>query len=319
MNSILWDKSWNPPKWAQNKERLARTDEATKLLINIFNKEPELVNKISHLTPKAEMSENTLFFEGIWNETHQTIFIKSGCTEIELYWAQQYQNSPDSIKVVPQIFASGEHLGEENIKWFVMEKIPYKFTKTRDGVKWELVAKTVAEYQRIASKLKNPKAFPIDYKAVKQFLLWGVEKDYPPYAKDVFKKFESDCNWLEKSCPSSAQFGDLHLGNIFSRAEIPKFGEIVLIDPIPREGPWLFDPAYCQSIASNHDIRLIEQVAQFRKDLGLPVGKNSDIEKASTLMLGWLSIMWWGLSPQRREDTKWVEQNHMYIKKAAVV
>lgn len=319
MNKSIWDHEWKAPDWAQSKIRLARHETALEIITEMLLAEKQLRGSLSKLTPRVELSENTLFFAANWSNSSEEVFIKIGCTDMDLYWAQIYEKNTNFLRFTPKIYASGKSLGGEEINWFVMEEIPFKVNKLSLAIDWNIIAKTVAEYQKDASLILSPNAYPIDFKAINQFLKWGLEANAPEKSIVLFERLEKDWNWIEKSCPSTVQFGDLHLGNIYSRKEKPEFGDIVLLDPIPRKGLWIFDPAYCQVIATSEDIKLIEKVRKYRLESSLEVGRHEDFDKMSKLMLGWLSIMWFGLSPKRREEKEWVTQITKYITDAVEV
>jgi hypothetical protein len=91
-----------------------------------------------------------------------------------------------------------------------------------------------------------------------------------------------------------------------------------LIDPLPRLGPWAFDPAYCQTASASADVRMVQRVVRYREALGLPVGRPEDQEIIAVLMLGWLATLWWGIAPAMHEDKTWLAQTARYIEAAAL-
>jgi hypothetical protein len=181
---------------------------------------------------------------------------------------------------------------------------------------WDIIAQTVTVYQKIASKITNPEVYPLDLKGFTKFLTRGIEAGAPESSKQLLERLDVDWPWLEENCPSTINFGDLHLKNTLSRSKSPEFGKLVLIDPIPRIGPWVFDPAYCQIISTNTDINLVARVAKYRKQAGLPTGNQKHLDKMTKLMLGWLGIMWWGLASKNRKDRTWVQKTTSYIEEA---
>jgi hypothetical protein len=317
MNQLIWDQDWQPLEWSQHKRRLARDENVYKLIIDWLKNDESLKGNIEEITPEPDLSRTSLFFRSKWRETNQEVLFKVGSTKDELTWAKTIEAIPEFSHITPKIFAYAEKLGNEEINWFTMEKIPFKLNKIGIDIDWDIVAFTIAEYQKLADKASDFNTFPLDLKTFKQFLQWGIEKDAPGPATRLFENLEKDWKWFDKHCPKTVQFGDVHFGNLYSRTENPQRGNIVLLDPIHRYGTWIFDPAYCQTIAVNEDINLIEKVGRVRKEMGLEIGDENAQERMNNLMLGWLSVMWWGLSPQRHKDKKWVEQNEEYVRRAA--
>lgn len=319
MATIPWDPNWHPPEWAQNKKRLDRAPESLDLLTSLLNVHPKLKGQLKDLTPRTELSNNTLFFSGRWKETGTPVLIKAGCTEMDYFWANAWMNMGTTSTVAPSIFATGDTLGDEIVRWFVMEYIPYSLQTPLSNSAWDVVADTVTEYQTVISHVPNSKTFPLNATEFHTFLQWGIDGGAPNEAQKLEERLDRDWDWMEKTCPSSVHFGDFHTANMRSRKPDAHLGDLVLIDPIPRIGPWVFDPAYCQVIATKTDIGLIKKVANCRKKRGLPTENDKDLDRMSKLMLGWMAVMWWGLSPQRRSDKRWTSQAIKYIDDAVSV
>ena len=318
MGTILWDQNWDAPEWTQYKKRLARTQDALDILTDLLQLHPKIKGAITNLRPELEMSKNTLFFSGVWldDDDEKPVLIKLGCSDMDYYWAKVFQTGSSEFSVFPHTYAVDDQLGGEKIRWFVMETIPFGVKGPLSDDEWGCFAQAIAEFQKFASQIKDPKVFPLNLTQFKTFLRWGIEKNAPNNAGILLERLKHDWSWIEKECPPTVQFGDVHLANLRFRTRIIGKHSLVLIDPIPRHGPWVFDPAYCQVIATNEDITLIEKVAHFREELGLPIGDKAKINKMKILMLGWLSVMWWGLAEHRRDDLDWSNQISKYIEDA---
>ena len=222
---------------------------------------------------------------------------------------------PDGV--TPTLYATGESLGGMALRWLVTEHVPYRFIdQPKHDALWEQLSMAAARFQAAATKVTEPFAYPLDPETWREFLAYGIRANAPPAAKVLLDRIEEDWEWLEAACPAAVNFGDLHFGNALCRGMNPTPEQVVLIDPLPRQGPWAFDPAYCQTVSATADVHMVPRVAKYREAMGLPVGRPEDLERITVLLLGWLSTMWWGIVPHLHENKTWLAQATHYIEAA---
>lgn len=58
-------------------------------------------------------------------------------------------------------------------------------------------------------------------------------------------------------------------------------------------------------------------MARLRRERGLHVPSDTDLDRASAMLLAWLGALWWGIAPWRREHLAWRTQIGRYIERAA--
>ena len=113
--------------------------------------------------------------------------------------------------------------------------------------------------------------------------------------------------------------GDLALHNTLCRGAPPSTGPGLIIDPIPRIGPWAFDAAYCQTNAGAPDVQLVARLAGCRERLGLPVGAAGDLPRIAALLLAWTGASWWVGMPNWRTIPAWATHIADYLTEAAAL
>ncbi|MBI3972542.1 MAG: phosphotransferase [Chloroflexi bacterium] len=348
--SDLWDQDWIAPGWSQLRRRLARTPEVRERLGRLLAAEPALAGRLAELAPAPIESAGSLFFSGRWRDTSgaggaagTAVLVKLNCTARDLFWMRALSvpsvpaEEADSAAVVPALFASGGSLSGEAVRWVVLERLPYRLNDFPDDVRWDMLAEAAARFQAAAARVPVPRADPpvlfrLDAAAILGFLNLGVGAGAPDSARRLLDRLDADWAWLERACPTAVNLGDLHPGNVLCRTPPPAPGRAVLIDPIVRVGPWAFDPAYCQANVGA-DADLVARTARWRERLGLPVGAPEDLARIATLLLGWMSAMWWpapwlpGLPPRGTPKgaasvpwgEAWRAQAESYIEAAAAV
>jgi hypothetical protein len=178
-------------------------------------------------------------------------------------------------------------------------------------------AEAAARFQAAAAQVPDPLTVAVDAAATRQFLEWGLAAGAPDPARRLLDHLDADWAWLEGASRAAINFGDLHVGDALSRTPPPAPGRAVLIDPIVRTGPWASDPAYCQAVSTHSDVGPVARTARWRERLGLPVGAPEDLARITTLLLGWMCVLWWN-APWRR-DAPWMAHGTRCIEAAAAV
>ena len=330
----LWDAEYVPSASAQHRRRLARDSASLARLAALLTTDPGLAGKLRHVTPELDLSKQALFFSGTWSEVVTPVLAKLDPMPREFFWLTapgMSAHAPgdsaaagDDAGAVPVIFASGDTLSGVPVRWLVMERLPHRLVRNATwDARWDMIAAAGARFQAVASHVPDPLPHcePIGVEWIRRSLTMALEQDPPPGAESALTRLvgrlDHDWQWVLTACPESVLAGDLHLANALCRTPPPAVGHAFLIDPIPRFGPWAFDPAYCQTISANADVGLVARFAGYRSAAGLPMGQPADLPRIAALHLAWLASMWWVAAAWRREDRKWAEQTVRYLEYGA--
>lgn len=261
-SSDLWDR--NTAGMVQMGRRLSTMPQALTRLEYLLQAEPALRGRLVELV-SAPIASGSLFFTGRWRDTSGAggvsgstegtpVIVKLNCTPWDVFWVSALSVPGDPTALVPTVFASGEVLGGVSIRWLVLERLPHKLNEFPRKVKWDMLAEAAARVHAVASRVTLPDPPPyspllsrVDAAAVRRLVEGGVRVGAPDDARHVLERLDEGWNWLERTCPSAINWGDLHPGNALCRTPPPARGHAVLIDPIMRVGPWPFDAAYLQA------------------------------------------------------------------------
>lgn len=307
----IWDPHWTPQPWSQHRSKVARTPEVLSLIKAALREVTAGAFCDLRLVTKESTS---LFLEGRWEG--RKALAKIHITEPELFWMSEIDRREPGL--VPELFMSGERLAGVAVRWLIMERVPYHLGSTQSqGKEWQLMAEAAARFQRAVEDLDRSYAFEEGLETHLGWLRRAQAADGASEIAALIDRLEEDWAFLTAVCPPQICFGDLHFGNSLSRTPPSLTDEAVLVDPIARVQPWVFDAAYCQTIAANRDVRMPHLLAEARKALGLPAAVGDPFERAATIMLGWTAALWWGIATWRREDRAWMQQTHRYIRTAS--
>lgn len=310
--SEIWDASWRAEPWNQHSKRISRSLRA---LSAISASLVELTNgRLSNLEAIPADSAS-LNLTGIWDASLDA-FVKVHITETEFYWMKAIADRDSAL--VPLVYASGAELAGQDLRWLVLERIPFALIPASNwqGNQWPMMAEAAARFQKAARTIDSSMAFQEGVQTVRSWLNRAHAANCPADVEPLLTTLEEDWAFVTAVCPVEVCFGDLHPGNVLCRTAAPGPGKGVLVDPIPRLQPWVFDAAYCQAIASDHDVHLPELLAKARKSLDLPTADGNDFGRSRTLTLGWTAALWWAIAPWRREQEQWVNQTREYIANA---
>lgn len=214
----------------------------------------------------------------------------------------------------------GDELAGVSVRWLVLERLSYSVNTVQgEGNEWRMMAEAAARFQRLARDIGPQFAFNEDLDTIRAFLHRAAEARCPGDVEALLARAQVHWQLVTQTCPREVCFGDLHFGNSLARTPPLGPGQVVLVDPIPRVQPWVFDAAYCQTIGTDRDVRLATLLAEARQRLGLPTPSGADFEVATTILLGWTAELWWGIAAWRHESPEWVKQTVRYINQAAVV
>jgi hypothetical protein len=303
----VWDEAPTAP-WAQLRRRLSASPEVRSVLAVHLHEERSLVDHLEGIDfHRSERESDSTWFAARWHPGNVPVLIKLNVTAHELYWMATISDRADDI--VAKVFASGEHLGDIDVRWLVLERLPH-----HPGREYPALLDAAVRFQREARQVKTDLVYAEDLGTMRA-LVAGHAAEAPGPARILTEHLEEDWVWLTSTIEREVCFGDLHFGNVASRAA-PSRPELRLFDPIPRLQPWIFDAAYCEVITRGSG--LVPLMATIRDSYGMSTGRPDVLDRAGTLFLGWMAIMWWGVVPGMR-DREWHARAVRYIEDAAAL
>lgn len=273
-------------------------------------------------------------------ESSVPVLVKLNCTPFERFWLEALSDPNDPAAVVPRLFASGERLGGEEVPWLVIERLPYKLNDFPHAVKWDMAAEAIARFHAAAARVRLPDPAPeppvvarMGVAGMRNLVESGLRVGAPPAAQRLLERLDADWEWLERTCPEAINSSDPHPGNLVCRTPPPARAQTCVIDPLVRIAPWPYDAAYLQANVGDPDARMVERTMLWRERLGLPAGAPADVDRAATLLRGWLSASMWqaawlpGLPPRGTPEgaasvpggAEWLARSVRYIEQAASV
>lgn len=301
----IWDETYKPAPWSQNQRRVRRDAGIPDRLAASIQAALGCAKFL-----RLDVLSDSLLYVGELDGFE--VIVKLDVTESALYWTRTLAEHCGTL--APRVFASGDQIGELDVCWLVMERLrppPDPATQLADAVA-----------ASVALHLAGPKvdltlAYDAKQPAIRGWLERAAADSAPPAASLLMETLDTDWAWLEARCEPSLAFGDLHAGNVLARDD----GSVVLIDPIPRVSPWLFDAAYAQVISASPNAGFCLSVAKARIAAGLPALDGPDFTRAETLFLGWMAALWWGNGAGqglRGTDPAWTSSAAHYMTAAAL-
>jgi hypothetical protein len=302
----IWDETWAPASWSQSQRRVRRDNGIPDRLAGSVQEAVGI-----HEILRLDVHSDSLLYRAELDG--REVILKLDVSERALYWTRTLSEHCPTIS--PKLIASGDQLGDLDVRWVVMERLeaPPDFAE-------QLVDAVTAS---VAVHLAGPRvnlsmAYDVGQAAIRGWLQRAAADSAPMGTSQLLDSLETDWLWLDSRCASSLAFGDLHAGNVMARDD----GSVVLIDPIPRVAPWMFDAAYAQVISATPTSQLCSSVAQARQAVGLPVLSGPDLSRAESLFLGWMAALWWGNGAGqalRQSSPAWTSQAMGYITAAAAL
>ena len=237
--------------------------------------------------------------------------LKVDLGELEAVWMPEV--SSRTADVVPHVWAHGRSLGPLDVSWIVMDDLPHRARSDAAGPAQAVMA-TTARFHRLAAHIELP-TYPIDAEFVHLWAGSAVDNCCPGPVADVIRRIDADDAWLRSLGDYVVGHGDVHFWNAVSAQPD---GPWRLIDPIPRTAHWAWDAAYAQMTSGVPETPdLIRLLAAERKRLGLPVWGMDQIDRITVVLLGWTSMMWWALLPDRRGDAWWAAEVQRHAEELA--
>jgi hypothetical protein len=160
-------------------------------------------------------------------------------------------------------------------------------------------------------------SYPIDVEFVRLWAGVAIDNGCPGPAAEALSRVDADDAWLRSLGAFVVGHGDVHFWNAVSAHPD---GPWRLIDPIPRTAHWAWDAAYAQMTSGTRDTPdLIRLLADERIRLGLPTPGMDEGGRLEAVLLGWSSMMWWALLPDRRGDSWWAGEVARRVEDLATV
>lgn len=315
MTQIYEDNS-GPATGSAANRRLSVAPAAIAALIAALQAEPSIAGQLIDLELKPQPeNKQTLYLTGSNAVSGMPVFVKLNVTPWELHWMRTLgTHAPD---LVPQVLAGGERLGVYALKWLVLERVPYQMGAAWGDRMYDLLAEAAVRFQIAAQSLDRRFTGIEGQDSTRRWIELGLREGCPGPLKHVLEQLDQDWDWVSRSCGLEVCFGDLTPVNALCRTPPPAGEPVLLIDPIPRVAPWAWDAAYCQTISTSSDVRMVRRMAEVRRRYGLHVPAEPDLDRLATIMLAWLSALWWGIAPWRHNDVPWRAQIERYVEAAA--
>jgi len=216
----------------------------------------------------------------------QPVVVKLPVGPDERHWLLRLGKTHNAV--APKVYADGNSLGDYDMAWVVMERLPYGPLGTAwKGTEFDLLIEAAGQFYAAT----NP--FPVD--ATNTHRNWEIifhqsrqsvhhhqlknEQRWNRTLKKAHRKLKSwQRTWDERPIHQWCH-GDLHLANAMTRSKPPN-GPAVLLDLASvQAGSWVEDAVYLEHLYWGRRDRLAgrkpcKQMARQLKQMGLPVEKD---------------------------------------------
>lgn len=268
-------------------------------------------------------ASGALHLAGVWQATQMPVLIKLGVNRNQLYWTQQTAAADPGV--VPLLYVSGDHLGELQIGWTVMERVEHgPLGPDWNGDEFEMLLEAAVRFQRAARMIEPRHIIILDASTFRRWVEVGLPLVPPGPVTEVMQRFEQDWTWISSVCQLEVCHGDVHMCNVLTRTPAPCRGDGLLIDCQPVVQPWVFDAAYPQILNSVDRSRigytdLVPRMAHLRSAYGMSSCEGPDLEGLACISLAWYAIRMWGLCPDRHALADYRHETERYITASAAI
>ena len=222
------------------------------------------------------------------DDTHceQPVVVKLPVGPTERHWLIRLSQEQEGI--APHLWADGQVLGDYDIAWIVMERLPYgPLSGTWQGHEFDLLIEAAGRFYTATQPFPADEP-PIDrdWEAMYQLARQSVhrhqldqEQRWNRTLKKAQKKLKSWQHIWDERPMDQWCHGDLHLANAMTR-HAPPNGPAVLLDLASvHRGHWVEDAIYFEHLYWGHRDRIggrqfCGQMARQLKRLGLTVAKD---------------------------------------------
>lgn len=214
----------------------------------------------------------------------QPVVVKLPIGPVERQWLGRLSSADD---VSPRVYADGQTLGGYDMAWVVMERLSFGPLGSVWGAKaFDLLVEAVSRFYAAASEYPVDRdVATMDWEEILQRSRDSVrrhglanEQRWGRALKKANRKLKDWLSVWDDRAVDQWCHGDLHLANAMSRVAPPD-GPAVLLDfAMTRPGHWVEDAVYFEHLYWSRRDRLdgrklCKQIANQRKELGLPVAK----------------------------------------------
>jgi len=306
----LWDDSPTLP-WSQLRRRLRDDPGVRSVLRAGLGRHPATAGRLSALrTYRPDRPSDSTWFAGTWLPADVDVLVKINITPLEQFWMPAASGA--TTGVVPRVLASGGSLGGFDVRWLVLERLPYVYDPAWGSAGFSALLDAAARFQVFATGVGTPLVYEEGIGTIRHWAIGG--QDLCPESGVLLRHLDADWAWVTNVAPPEVMFGDLHFGNAVFRAPPPGLAA-VLFDPIPRRQPWPFEPAYFEVLCGGSG--LVREMAAIRSAQGRTTGGADEVARLAALYCGWMALLHWGILPHLRADAARRARLAAYVTAAA--
>jgi hypothetical protein len=292
-NPELWHETLLP-SWSQLRRRLRDEPGVRALLLAELGRHPATAGRLAGLrayrTPTPHPSHST-WFEGNWVPDGMNVLVKINVTARERFWMAAA--SAATIGLVPRVLASDTSLGDLDVTWLILERLPYTYDPAWGAAGFSALLAAAARFQVFAAGVDTPLVYEEGADTIRHWALGG--RELCADAEILVRHLDADWAWVTGAAAPEVMFGDLHFGNAAFRAPPPGLTAL-LFDPIPRRQPWPFEPAYLEVVCGGSG--LVAEMAAIRSQQGRPVGGPDEVGRLGVLYCAWMALLSWSIRPE---------------------
>lgn len=262
---------------------------------------------------------------GTWSDADVEVVVKVGASPAQVAWTGELAHVEPTL--VPRVFAGGNRLAGTDLGWLVLERLPHGLDGGWGGAEFEVLADAGVRFQRAARDVRLA-AGDLTRDQVRDWVLLARDRGAPGPVDALLSRLDDDWGFVAEVCPPEVCHGDLHLANALVRRPAPVVSPAVLVDCEPCRMPWVVEATYAQVLNSDPARSgwqdLAGLMARRRRALGLPVGHDGDVQRASTTALAWNAVRLWGVlgpvpDPAWRATAVWEQWTRNYVSAGAAV
>ena len=288
----LWDET-PQPSWAQLRRRLRDDPEVFAVLLAELSRHPATAGRLAGLRryrPPTPTPSHSTWFAGTWVPDGTDVLVKINITVRERFWMAAASEATTGL--VPRVLASDTSLGDLDIAWLILERLPYTYDPAWGAAGFSPLLAAAARFQVFAAGVDTPLVYEEGAGTIRHWALGGREA--VAEADVLLRHLDADWAWVTGVAAPEVMFGDLHFGNAVFRAPPPQLTAL-LFDPIPRRQPWPFEPAYFEVVCGGSG--LVAEMAAIRSRQGRPTGGPDEVGRLGALYCGWMALLSWSIQP----------------------
>jgi hypothetical protein len=167
----LWDES-PPPPWSQLRRRLRDDPGVRSLLLAELGRHPATAGRLAGLQPyRTEPPSHSTWFAGTWMRDGIDVLVKINITGRERFWMAAA--SAATTGLVPRVLASDSGLGDLDVAWLVLERLPYRFDPAWGAPGFSALLAAAARFQAFAACVDTPLVYEEDIGTIRHWALGG--------------------------------------------------------------------------------------------------------------------------------------------------